>query len=232
MNIKKILPIIMAIFLSVLPLRAQFYKVYGYQSAEAGEIEFSLWNSYIPSSDTPYPFFGKDLSREGLLAHSLELEYGLSNRFGIAAYVDFEDPKEGGIKYVRTKAIMAHYAFFEKGSRPVDIAIYLEYIINKKEYKDYEELEMRLILENAGSQRSRTINLSNSVSKAAQKKSPTATFIKARLPAWNPAYRPCLSIMARKEMDFCKKTKFTAIIFWRPRTENMPSTSLSGGGRS
>jgi hypothetical protein len=147
MNIKKILPIIIAIFLSVLSLRAQFYKVYGYQPAEAGEIEFSLWNSYIPSSDTPYPFFGKDLSREGLLAHSLELEYGLSNRFGIAAYVDFEDPKEGGIKYVRTKAIMAHYAFFEKGSRPVDIAIYLEYIINKKEYKDYEELEMRLILE-------------------------------------------------------------------------------------
>ena len=147
MSLRKILTITAVFFLSVSSLRAQFYKVYGYQPAEAGEIEFSLWNSYIPSSDAPYAFFGEDLSRDGLLAHSLELEYGLSNRFGIAAYVDFEDPKGGGLKYVRAKAIMAHYAFFEKGSRPVDIAIYLEYIINKKDYKDYEELEMRLILE-------------------------------------------------------------------------------------
>jgi hypothetical protein len=42
---------------------------------------------------------------------------------------------------------MAHYALFSKGSRPVDIAIYLEYIIHNKNYKDYEELEFRLILE-------------------------------------------------------------------------------------
>lgn len=92
MSLRKIITITAALFLSISTLRAQFYKVYGYQPAEAGEIEFSLWNSYIPSSD-------------------------------------------------------AAYAFFEKGSRPVDIAIYLEYIINNKDYKDYEELEIRLILE-------------------------------------------------------------------------------------
>jgi hypothetical protein len=147
MSLKKISITVILLFLSFQSLQAQFYKVYGYQPAEAGEIEFSLWNSYIPSSESSYNFFGRELSREGLLAHSFELEYGLSNKFGIAAYVDFEDPKEGNFQYVRTKAIMAHYAFFNKGSRPLDIAIYLEYIINKKDYKDYEELEMRLILE-------------------------------------------------------------------------------------
>jgi hypothetical protein len=135
------------VLLSYQGLNAQFYKVYDYQPAEAGEIEFSLWNSWIPSSDKQHPFFGEDLSRDGLLAHSLELEYGLSNRFGVALYFDFEDPVGDGLKYVRTKGILAHYAFFDKGSRPVDIAVYLEYKIPRKSYKDYEEFEFRLILE-------------------------------------------------------------------------------------
>lgn len=147
---KRILAIsalISALLVLVQGLNAQFYKVYGYQPTEAGEIEFSLWNSHIPSSDNTYLFFGKELSRQGLWAHSLELEYGLSNKFGVALYADFEDPRGGSLKYVRTKALMAHYAFFDKGSRPVDIGIYLEYIVNTKDYKDYEELELRLILE-------------------------------------------------------------------------------------
>ena len=147
MCLKKI-PIILIIFLFPFQaLHAQLYKVYGYQPAEAGELEFVIWNSYIPSSDVSYNFFGREMNRKGLFAHSLELEYGLSNKFGIAAYLDFEDPRGSSLRYVRTKAIMAHYAFFEKGSRPLDIAIYLEYIINNKDYIDYEELEVRLILE-------------------------------------------------------------------------------------
>ena len=136
-----------AVLFSYQALNAQFYKVYDYQPTEAGEIEFSLWNSYIPSSKVDFNFFGKTLSRQGLLAHSLELEYGLSNKWGIAMYLDFEDPKGESLKHVRTKALMAHYAFFDKGSRPVDLAIYLEYIFHNKDYKDYEEFEVRLILE-------------------------------------------------------------------------------------
>jgi hypothetical protein len=147
MNIKKISTTVILFLLSLPALQAQFYRVYGYQPAEAGEIEFVLWNSYIPSSDISYSFFGREVEKQGLIAHSLELEYGLSNKWGIAAYLDFEDPKDGSLRYVRTKAIMAHYAFFEKGSRPLDIAVYLEYVINNKDYKDSEELEMRLILE-------------------------------------------------------------------------------------
>lgn len=146
-NLKRNLLLALFLFFFSQVLHAQLYKVYEYQPAEAGELEFVIWNSYIPSSDVSYNFFGQELGRQGLFAHSLELEYGLSNKFGIAAYFDFEDPKGGNLRYIRTKAIMAHYAFFEKGSRPLDIAIYLEYIINNKAYKDYEELEVRLILE-------------------------------------------------------------------------------------
>ena len=128
-------------------LHAQFYKVYGYQPVEAGELELVLWNSYIPSSNLSYNYFGNQRSREGLWAHSIELEYGLSNKFGVALYFDFEDPKDDSLKFIRTKALMAHWAFFDKGSRPLDIALYLEYIIHNKNYKNYEELEVRLILE-------------------------------------------------------------------------------------
>lgn len=128
-------------------LHAQFYKVYGYQPVEAGELELVLWNSYIASSNLYYNYFDNERSRQDLLAHSIELEYGLSNKFGVALYFDFEHPKGDSFKFVRTKALMAHWAFFEKGSRPLDIALYLEYIIHNKKYKDYEELEVRLILE-------------------------------------------------------------------------------------
>jgi hypothetical protein len=147
MNNKKIYLILVILLLSTQFLSAQFYKVYGYQPAEAGEFELVLWNTYVPSSDHSYNYFGEQLDRKGLLAHSVELEYGLSNRLGVALYFDFEDPKGGKLKYVRTKAIMAHLALFDKGSRPMDIALYLEYIIHNKDFKDYEELEVRLILE-------------------------------------------------------------------------------------
>jgi hypothetical protein len=147
MSIQKIIFISTVFLFSFQALHAQFYKVYDYQPTEAGEIEAAMWNSFIISSDVDYNYFGQTLSRQSLFAHSLELEYGLSNKWGIAAYFDFEDPKGGGFRHVRTKALMAHYAFFEKGSRPVDIAIYLEYIFHSRSYKDYEELEVRLILE-------------------------------------------------------------------------------------
>lgn len=128
-------------------VHAQFYRVYDYQPTEAGELEFVLWNSYLPKSDMSYNYFGESLSREGLWAHSFELEYGLSNRAAVAFYLDYEDPKEGSFKHVRTKGILFHYKLFEKGSRPVDISMYLEYIVHPKDYKDYDELEFRLILE-------------------------------------------------------------------------------------
>lgn len=147
MDFRRIATIFTFFLLISLSVHAQFYKVYGYQPAEAGELELVIWNSYIPSSDLYYSYFGSKTKREGLFAHSVELEYGLSNKFGVALYFDFENPKGEDFKFIRTKALMAHWALFNKGSRPIDIALYIEYIIHNKNYKDYEELEVRLILE-------------------------------------------------------------------------------------
>ena len=125
----------------------QFYKVYGYGTLEAGEMELVYWNSYTASSDHKMGFFDAQVDRQGLLAHSFEIEYGLSHRFTVAAYFDFLDPSGTGMKYIQTKALMSHYRFYEKGSRPLDLALYIEYIFPRKSYKDSEELETKIILE-------------------------------------------------------------------------------------
>ena len=128
----------------------QFYKVYGYATLEAGELELVYWNSYTGSSDHRMGFFDTQVDREGLVAHSLEVEYGLSHRFTVAMYLDFLDPPGMGMKYIGTKALMSYYRFYEKGSRPLDIALYIEYILPQKGYKDSEELEAKIILVHTG----------------------------------------------------------------------------------
>ena len=84
------------VFSLVIPGKSysQFYKIYGYGTPEAGEKELVYWLSYIPSSDHTYYYFGEDVEREGLLAHSFEIEYALSNKFSVALYADFEQRQE------------------------------------------------------------------------------------------------------------------------------------------
>ncbi|MFO7850826.1 MAG: hypothetical protein R6X28_00010 [Bacteroidales bacterium] len=126
---------------------AQFYQVYGYTTLDPSEKEIVYWTSYIPSSDHDYSFFGNDISREGLFAHSIEFEYGLSPVWTVAFYMDFEQPRGENLKRVRTKAVMLHYSLFEKGQLPVDLALYGEYKLPRKGYGLAEELEFKLIME-------------------------------------------------------------------------------------
>jgi hypothetical protein len=125
---------------------AQFYKVYGWKTPEAGEIELVYWTTYIASSDLQYTFFNNIAKKEGMVAHSFELEYGVTDRLTLAAYFDFENPPDHDFKYTRFRAVFFRYRFFNKGEHFFDPAIYVEYYIPRKEY-DSEELEIRLILE-------------------------------------------------------------------------------------
>ncbi|MEN8202078.1 MAG: hypothetical protein ABFS28_05730 [Bacteroidota bacterium] len=147
---KRILRILIAgtfLLASFQVLEAQFYQVYGYLTAEANEKELVYWTSYIPSSDQDYSFFGETVDRQGLLAHSLELEYGITNRLTVALYADFEQPRGQSLRWVRTKAVMVYYRLFDKNYLPVDLAIYGEYKLPRKGYKNSEEIEFKLIME-------------------------------------------------------------------------------------
>lgn len=128
-------------------LYGQFYKIYGYQTLDANEKELVYWYSVIPSSDVTYDYFGNDVERDWLMAHSLEIEYGISNKYTVALYADFEHPKGEQFRYIRAKAVAMYYRFFEKSERPIDIAIYAEYILPRKGYKRSEEIELKVILE-------------------------------------------------------------------------------------
>lgn len=126
---------------------AQFYQVYGYQTLDPSEKELVYWTTLIPSSDHTYSFFGSDVSRQGLMAHSIEFEYGLSANYTIAFYMDFEQPRGEDFRWIRSKAVMMHYSLFEKGQMPVDLALYAEYKLPRKGYKISEEIEFKLIME-------------------------------------------------------------------------------------
>ncbi len=128
-------------------LYAQFYQVYGYLTPDANEKELVYWTTYIPSSDHSYPFFGDTVSRQGMFAHSLELEYGITNNLTVAIYFDFEQPKGQNFRWVRTKAVMLYYQLFQKNLLPVDLALYAEYKLPRKGYKTSEEIEFKLIME-------------------------------------------------------------------------------------
>jgi hypothetical protein len=142
-----LLPISILIFCFSSDLDSQFYKVYEYQTLDANEKELVYWTTFIPSSDLQYPFFGDTVSRQGLFAHSFEIEYGISNRFTVALYADFEQPKGKDFRWVRAKAVMLYYSLFEKNKMPLDMALYLEYKLPKKDYQTSEEIELKLILE-------------------------------------------------------------------------------------
>jgi hypothetical protein len=129
--------------------RAQLYKVYGYDTAEQGEVEAVLWTSYVAQSDNPHAFFGETVEREGLWAHTLEMEVGLTDRLMIAGYLDFQDPKGKSFSYTRARAVFLRYRFAKEGAFFFDPAVYAEYYVPRSSYSGSETLEVRLILERA-----------------------------------------------------------------------------------
>ncbi len=126
---------------------ARDFKVYPYKTPSEGEIELVYWWDYIVKSDLEYDYFGEVLNKEGLQRHSIEIEYGVTDRWTLAAYADFEYPKGGDFKYVQARAVVTRFRFFEQGERFLDGAIYIEYYLPYKKYRESEHVETRLILQ-------------------------------------------------------------------------------------
>lgn len=140
---------VLTFFLFTATAEARHFKVYGYQGPAAGEIELVYWTDYVAASDHPMAFFGETVDREGLWAHTFEIEYGVTDRWTIAGYADFEQPSGENFEYIQWRGVVARYRFFEKGERFFDPAIYLEYYFPDPAYtgEAKERIEARLILE-------------------------------------------------------------------------------------
>ena len=120
-----------------------FFEVQQYDQPFAGWLEPTLWTTWVGSTDRRYNRFGEDLSRHGMWAHSLELEYGVTDRFTLGSYFDFVDPRGGTFRFAQAR-LLARYRFAQRQELIVNPAIYFEYYLPNRAYGD-QELEARFI---------------------------------------------------------------------------------------
>ncbi|HLG21666.1 MAG TPA: hypothetical protein VI382_02535, partial [Candidatus Manganitrophaceae bacterium] len=127
---------------------ARDFKVYGYATPDQGEAEVSYWLDYFIRSDQRYVFLdGQTVDKERLFRHTFELEYGVTDRWTIAGYLDFEDPNGKNPEYVQARAVVSRYRLFKPKERLFDTALYFEYYLPYERYRTEEHLETRLIFE-------------------------------------------------------------------------------------
>lgn len=130
------------------PSWARDFKVYGYSTPGQGEVELSYWVDYfVKGNNLPYPYFSKDVDKDKLWRHTIEVEYGVTDRWTLAYYADFEQPNNEDFKYVQSRAVFLRYRLFEQGQRFFDTTVYFEYYLPYHSYSENEKLETRIILE-------------------------------------------------------------------------------------
>jgi hypothetical protein len=129
------------------PTQARDFKVYGYATPKQGETELVYWVDYFARPNKSYDYFGKTVDKEGLWRHTFEIEYGVTDRWTLSYYADFEQPSSEDFKYVQSRGVFLRYRLFEAGQRFWDPAIYLEYYLPDHGYSENERLEARIILE-------------------------------------------------------------------------------------
>ena len=140
--------IFITVFLTLLSFsaKAQYYRVYGWETPKRGWVELTVFNKGVLNSDLEFERNGQSYSKDGLWLHSAEVEYGVTGRFAVGLYGDFRNASEADLAFYRFRAV-ARYSFFSKFSRFFNPALYLEYYIPSKNVPESSEVEMRLILQ-------------------------------------------------------------------------------------
>jgi hypothetical protein len=120
-----------------------FFEVQQYDQPFAGWAEPTLWTTHVGSSAQRFHHYGMDVSRQGMWAHSLEFDYGATDRLAFGSYVDLVDPREGDTRYAQTR-LVGRYRFSDRQELFVNPALYVEYYLPDKAYGD-QQLEARFI---------------------------------------------------------------------------------------
>lgn len=138
-------------FLDISDAEARGFKVYGYATPSKGDGELVYWFDHVLQSGASYDFADRPtttvVDKEGLSRHALELEYGVTDRWTVSGYLDFEDHPDASFEYVQFRTVMSRYRLFEAGERLFDTALYFEYYMPNTAYGRSEKLETRLIFE-------------------------------------------------------------------------------------
>ena len=145
-NITRRTGITVLLLLIAFSVKAQYYRIYGWETPTRGWVELTVWNKAVLNSDLNFERNGRSYSRDGLWLHSAEVEYGVTDRFAVGMYSDFRNASDADLAFYRFRAV-ARYSLFNKFSRFFSPALYLEYYIPSKNVSESSELEMRLILQ-------------------------------------------------------------------------------------
>ena len=126
---------------------ANHLKVRNPYALDKGELEAAYWfdaflNTPVATSAGPFP-------RQHLLRHTAELAYGITDRWWVEAYADFENPTRAGMEQL---AMVSHryetvYRFLDRQGFWPAAALYLEYKIPLRRFEHNDEIEWKLLLE-------------------------------------------------------------------------------------
>lgn len=124
--------------------RRNFYRIYQYEQPWKGWVEATLWNTVVPRSNGDYKHFGETYERQGLLANSFEVEYGLTDKVSLGLYGDAEDANGAGLRFTQARAVL-RYRLAQRYEHFFNTSLYLEYDAPRRGYGG-QELEARVIL--------------------------------------------------------------------------------------
>jgi hypothetical protein len=114
---------------------------------DKGELEAAYWlDAFV---NTPIATSAGTFPRQHLLRHTAELAYGLTDRWWVEAYADFEQPTKAGSeqftfigqRYETVYRFLDRHDFWPAG------ALYLEYKIPQRRFEHNDEVEWKLLLE-------------------------------------------------------------------------------------
>ncbi|HHZ83858.1 MAG TPA: hypothetical protein EYN60_07650 [Nitrospirales bacterium] len=126
-------------------LHARHLKVYSPFGPELGELEVSYWTDTFAETDRD---LSGNLDRDGLLRHSVELEYGLTDKWKIAYYADFEHQTQGDdrFRYVQSR-FESIYRLWDHDEQLFDAGLYVEFVAPRNSYDKHNEIEVKALLE-------------------------------------------------------------------------------------
>jgi hypothetical protein len=128
-------------------VQADHLKVRSPYSLEKGELEVAYWLDVF--LNTPVATSAGSFPRQHLLRHTAELAYGITDRWWVEAYADFENPTQAGteqLTFVRQRYETVYRFLDRQGFWPA-AALYLEYKIPQRRFEHNDEVEAKLLLE-------------------------------------------------------------------------------------
>jgi hypothetical protein len=142
-----ILTCLLAMAVGASEAEANHLKVRNPYALDKGELEVAYW--FDAFLNTPVATSAGAFPRQHLLRHTAELAYGITERWWVEVYADFENPTKAGSDQL---TFVGHryetvYRFLDRHDIWPAAALYLEYKIPQRRFEHNDEVEWKLLLE-------------------------------------------------------------------------------------